>query len=492
MDLTKRISRGLKAHLGARLIFTLSNAVLLFALTRYLLSPEEYGLLYFAHSALGIGSMAAMLGLPKSTGRYVNEFLATDEGQVRHVIRISFTYLVVLAGIVSLLVTLLHEPLARALGDTALTPFLMVGGAYVGIRALYATLGNIFQGFNRVDYNGLLGAVNGVGRVVFALGFVLLGFGALGAFFGYVIGFGLATLVGGYVLWWRLLPDLEVASERAEDLTRRILEYSVPTAATRVSVVLDSKVDKVLIGMLAGPAAVGFYTLAEQIVDFCIVPARSLGFTISPAIGDREAAGGNDTATRLYEQSMEKMLLLYLPAAVGLILVAEPAVRYVFGTDYLGAVPVLRLFGIFIVVRAIHKITGNGLDYLGLARIRAIARGTTALGNVGLNILLIPPFGVLGAGIATVVTYSIYTGINVYYMHRELGLRWMYLAGRTARIAGIALVMGAVVSQIVPYVSGILTLAVAIATGLVVWTVLSVASGLLDLTEVRSFFAGSS
>lgn len=492
MNLAERVSRGLKAALGARIIYTLSNAVLLFVLTRYLLDPADYGLLYFAISVLSIGSMAAVLGLPKSTGRYVTEFLATDEGQVRHVIRISFTYLAILAGAVSLLVTLIHEPLAAALGSTEATPFLMAGGAYVGCRAAYSYLTNVFQGFNRVDYSALLGATNGISRVVFAVGFILLGFGALGAFFGYIVGFGLAALVGGYVLRQRLLADLEAAGERAEDLTRRILEYSVPTAATRVSVILDSRVDKVLIGTLAGPAAVGFYTLAEQIADFCIVPARSLGFTISPAIGDREAAGGNETAARLYEQSMEKMLLLYLPAAVGLMLVAEPTVRFVFGTDYLGAVPVLQLFGIFIVVRAIHKITGNGLDFLGLARVRAIARGTTALGNVGLNLLLIPPLGVLGAGIATVVTYSIYTGINVYYMHRELDLRWVYLAGRTARIAGIALAMGAVVSLIVPHISGMLTLAAAVGTGLAVWTTLSVASGLLDPAEVRSFLAGSS
>jgi O-antigen/teichoic acid export membrane protein len=186
---------------------------------------------------------------------------------------------------------------------------------------------------------------------------------------------------------------------------------------------------------------------------------------------------------------MEKILLLYIPAAVGIVLVAEPAIRIVFGGEYLAAVPVLQLFAVFVVVRAIHKITGNGLDFLGLARVRAIARGCTAVGNVALNLVLIPQFGIVGAAIATLVTYTAYTAVNVYYIHRELSLRLGYLLGQAGRITVIALLMGGVVSLVTPHVASLATLLVAIGTGIFVWAVLSVVSGLLDPTEVRSFLA---
>jgi O-antigen/teichoic acid export membrane protein len=296
-------------------------------------------------------------------------------------------------------------------------------------------------------------------------------------------------VVGLLVLKYRLLADLAVATEPAADLTRRILEYSVPTAATRLSVVLDSRVDKVLLGVLIGPVAVGFYTLAKQIADFCIVPATALGFTISPALGDQHADDATERAATLYERSMENVLLLYLPAAVGLALVAEPAIRILVGTDYLGAVPVLQLFSFFVIVRAIHKITGNGLDYLGLARIRAIARGTAAGSNVVLNLLLIPQFGVMGAAVATVVTYTAYTAVNVYYIHRELNLEMGYLLGRTARIGAIAVAMGGVVWPLIPHVSGVFTLAGAVLVGGAVWAGLAIASGLLDIGEMRGLLA---
>jgi O-antigen/teichoic acid export membrane protein len=147
------------------------------------------------------------------------------------------------------------------------------------------------------------------------------------------------------------------------------------------------------------------------------------------------------------------------------------------------------LFGVFVVVRAVHKITGTGLDYLGLARIRAVARGTTAGGNVVLNLLLIPPYGIVGAAVATLLTYSTYTAINVIYIHRELRLPLAALAGQTARVTGIALAMGAAVSLALPFVSGLLTLLAAVALGVAVWAGLAVASGLLDLGEVTSLLA---
>ncbi|MDS0258511.1 oligosaccharide flippase family protein [Haloarcula sp. S1CR25-12] len=487
MTLADRIAAGFKLTMVGRVVHAAANGALLLVLTRYLLEPDQYGLLYFAISVVGIAELFGTLGVPNATARYVNEYLEKDERQVRYIIRWSLAIILAVALSVSVVVSLAGGVLADLLGRPAVAPVLTVGGLYIAGRSLIGYLKSVFQAFNRVGYSAGLTVVNSVTRLAVTTGLVVLGYGVTGAMAGYVVGFFVAVAVGLVALYANFYRSLPPTETPESDLRGRIARYSVPTAATRASVVLDSKIDTVLVGILATPAAVAFYTLARQIADLCIAPAQSLGFTITPTLGEQSAAENSDTAGRIYGESLRNVLLLYVPAAAGLVVVAEPTIRYVVGTEYLGAVALVQLYALFVVVRAVHKITGSALDYLGLAQIRAIARGTSAGGNFLLNLLLIPPLGALGAGIATVITYSAYTGVNVYYIHRELQFDIGGVASDLARVAAIALVMVGVVVSVLPHVHGIVSLAAVIATGGAVWATLAVASGLVEPSAVLSF-----
>jgi O-antigen/teichoic acid export membrane protein len=243
------------------------------------------------------------------------------------------------------------------------------------------------------------------------------------------------------------------------------------------------------VGVILSPVAVGYYTVAKQVSEFTAVPVSAFGFTVSPALGEQAAAGNVDRAARLYEESLRHVLLFYLPAATGLVLVAPPLVRHVFGTDYLPAVPVLQVFAGFIVVNAVNKVTNDGLDYLGRARSRAVAQGSMAGANAVLNVLLLPVLGVVGAAIATVLTYSVYTAANVYFIHQELSPALWALASDTGTVLVVAGGMGLLVLALLPYVSGVGSLLAVVAAGGATWAALAVLTGLLDVERVVGFLA---
>jgi O-antigen/teichoic acid export membrane protein len=315
--------------------------------------------------------------------------------------------------------------------------------------------------------------------------FAALGLGVAGALAGYVAGLAVAAVVGGVLAYQRFYTAYDAAPSAEPGLWRRIVEYSLPLTATRGANVLDKKVDTILVGVLGSVTGVAFYTVAKQVSNFASMPAASLGFTLSPALGEQQNRGSGDRAARLYERSLSYVLLAYVPAAVGLVLVAEPLVRYVFGTDYLGAAPVVQVFAGFVLVNAVNKITTDGLDYLGRARTRAVAKVATATANAGLNVALIPAYGALGAAAATVATYTAYTALNVAVIHRELGVRLDRVAGRLAVVCLVTAGMAASVWFVLPYVSGVVSLLGAVAVGVAAWAGLSVAGGAVDVTEVR-------
>ncbi|MDZ5810216.1 flippase [Halorubrum sp. AD140] len=485
MSLSDRITTGVKATLGANVVDAVANGLLMLVLTRYLLSPTEFGLLHYALSIIGVVAILGTIGLPSSAARYVTELSETDPDQVRYVVRFGLVAILGLSIAVGAGLALASPLIGRATDEPGLVPLLVLGLGYVLGNSLHKTFSKLFQAINRVDWSGRLKALSGVSRLAGAVLLVLAGFGAAGALAGYLVGFAVASAVGAVAFYRISYTTLPPAGDVQDGLKRRILEYSVPLTATRGANVLDKRIDTVLVGVFLGPVAVGYYTVARQVSQFAAIPATSLGYTISPTVGEQYADEDLARARRVYEASLRHVLLLYVPAAVGLVLVAEPTVTHVFGPDYADAAPVLQILAGYLLVNAINKVTSDGLDYLGRARSRAIVKSVTATANFLLNLALIPALGVVGAAVATVITYTVYTVTNVYIIHDELDLNLPAIARLLGGVAAVAAVMGGVVRLLVPQVTGIPTLLVVVGAGVAVWAVLSTLGGLLDVARIR-------
>lgn len=478
--------RGIKATFVSRFVSIAANGLLILLLSRFLLGPEGYGMLFLALSILAVAQLVADLGIARSAARYVSQYKETDRGQVPHILHISLRIKVVLIAVVVVALVAGRHRVASVLGQPELAVLLLVGCGYVVAFSCKNYTVSVFQGFNAVEYSAVVTIVDYTSRVVFVVVFVTLGWGVLGALVGYIAGGMLASGLGFGLLFYHFYRQYDPATRPAEGLRRRILEYSVPLTASESANVLDRRIDIVLIGFFLTPAAVGFYTLAKQIAEFVVAPAGSVGFALSPAYGEEKANDRLERAARIYESSLQFVVLLYVPAAVGLLLVAEPAVTLVFGTDYAGAVPVVQVLCLYLFFQAVTNVTTQALDYLGRARHRAIAKGITSVLNVVLTILFIPVWGIVGAAVATVLTFGLYTLANVYVMHVELPLSY----GRLGRIAsgaiGISAVMGATVLVVADEISGLLSLGAVVALGIVIWAGLATASGLLDVRKAVS------
>lgn len=492
MSFADRIAHGVKASFGARIIKIATNALLLVALTRFLLTTDQYGLLYTVISVVGVASMFATLGLPSSAARYVAEYTETDPSQVPRILKVSVGFVLAFGLLTAIVLITFDDQIGSLVGERAVTPLLSLAAVYVVFESLHKYVTGIFQGLNEIPLSAAMNVIAQIGRLLFAVGLVAVGFGVWGALAGYLLGFVLSAVIGGWLLYSRFYRELSTGSELEDGLVRRILEYSVPLTATRGATVIDKKIDTVLVTALAGLTPAAYYSVAKQIADACVSPASSLGYTISPAFGEQKAGDRLERAARLYEYSLEHVLIFYIPATAGLILVAEPMLHHVFGRDYLGATPVIQVFSLFILANAVNKITTDSLDYLGRAKIRAIFKGGMAIGNVTLNLLLIPIYGAAGAATASVITFGTYTVLCVYIITTELPIQFGQIIRPLARVFVITGVMIVGVSLLVPYISGIVTLFGVVGAGGGIWLTLSAAWGVIDIEQLWSYVDPSS
>ncbi|WP_408957970.1 oligosaccharide flippase family protein [Natrinema sp. 74] len=486
MSVSDRIAAGIKATFVARAVNISVNGLLMVLLSSVLLSPGEYGLLFLAISIIGVAQLFGDLGIARSAARYVAEFKEADSSQVPHILSIALKYRFLLVVTTVLLIVLVRETVATALGEPGLGVLLLVGAGLLASRSLHTFNTVAFQGFNAVELSAIVNVVNYLARIALVVGFVTLGWGVVGALLGYAVAAAVAAVIGLGLLYTRFYRTFDTADAPEAGLRRRILEYSVPLTVSRSAGVIAARIDTVLIGVFMTPVAVGFYTLGKQISEFVLAPAGSIGFAVSPTFGEDKANDELDRAARLYESTVEYVLLLYVPATVGLLVIAKPAVLLVFGREYAGAVPVVRVFSFFVLVQSVTLVTTNVLDFLGRARVRAIAKGVSSIANFGLNIVFIPMYGVVGAAAVTVVTYSAYSLANLYIVHTELDLHTTRLLRTALGTTGISAVMGLCVLGLMPYAANIVSLLGVTVLGAAIWASMATISGLFDPRETVS------
>lgn len=484
MNQVGKLASRFKFEFVGRIISIGASSLLMVALAR-LLGPNDYGLLFLAISIFGVFGVFSKLGIAKSCARYVSEYKEQDPSQLPHIFRVALVFNFITAAVTGVILLLGYRQLATALNEPDLIPLLLFGVLYLAFEALATFARLVLQGFEEIKFSAATQAINRITRLAFVIGFVAIGFGAIGALVGYILSFVVASLFGIWILYRQVYRDIEATAVIEPGLRRRIGEYTIPLTATSTANVLDKQIDTVLVGFFLNPVAVSYYVLSKQAVEFLETPVSALGFTLSPSFAAQKADGNIEKAARIYEEALTHSLLLYIPAAAGISLVADPAIVLVFGDDYSGAVIVLQALSLYVVFQSVTKITSNALDFLGRAKARAIAKGVTSMSNVCLNIVLIPLVGVVGAAISTVITYSLYTGANVYIIHQEFGLRIGILLRRIVTIIGVTASMVVVIVPASEYVNGWPSLAAIVILGVVIWATLSVLTGLLNVKQIR-------
>ncbi|WP_255171273.1 flippase [Natrononativus amylolyticus] len=489
MSLISDLSKRFRAELVGRIIDVISGGILIVALA-HLLDPNAYGLLFLAISIFGMAEILSRFGIAKSAARFIVEHRGSNPTQITYILKFSFIYNIVMIIIVSVVFLLSHAHIAYLLEEPDLVPLLIVGVLYIAFSTLVVFNRHVLQGFEAIEISALLNAGVSIIQLLFAVGFVLLGYGVIGALVGYILGFIIISILGLsyiYIQYYRggEKRDTEI------DLQRQIVSYSFPLIATNSANVLAKQVDTILVGFFLNPTAVAFYTISKQVITFVETPISALGFTLSPTYAAQKTSGNSETAARIYERAFSYGLLLYVPGAAGLILISEPMIRIIFGSDYLGAVPVLQILSIYAILQSITKITSEGLDFLGRAQERAILMVITSVLNAVLNIILIPIVGVIGAAIATVITYSIYTVGTVFLITIELKISVKFLFQRIAVAISISVIIYLIVSQFIEYITGFITLFAIVGLGVVIWLSLLHILGVFNVRKSYEKVIGS-
>ncbi|MBT9169360.1 MAG: hypothetical protein DDT19_02719 [Syntrophomonadaceae bacterium] len=215
--------------------------------------------------------------------------------------------------------------------------------------------------------------------------------------FSYAIGSALGFLLTIRVLWPYFKNLLTYFSK---NLLRPIFSAAWPFALLGLSGTIMVNTDILMLNLWRSAEEIGFYSANQRIIQFFYIIPMLLSVAIFPSLA-RLANTDNEKFRRLLEKSISASLFVGIPIVFGGLILSEEIINLLFGAQYLPAVPAFKLLLITVLIIFPSYFIGNAVFAHNQQKKFIIFSGLGAFSNVALNYFLIPPFGIIGAAIAT-------------------------------------------------------------------------------------------
>jgi O-antigen/teichoic acid export membrane protein len=183
-----------------------------------------------------------------------------------------------------------------------------------------------------------------------------------------------------------------------------LLRESIPLAGLHVVAVFYFRIDGVLLSLLASPEQVGSYGLAYRVVgNAAIVGTLFVNSAFSTMA--RSWAEGRAAFNAVVTRSMNFMLLCAAPLVVFGIALGPTVVQLIASDSYTASAGrATQLLSVAIAAGYINLLLSQALVAAHKQRYLVIASPLALVFNIALNLVLVPPLGAEGAGIALVCT----------------------------------------------------------------------------------------
>jgi O-antigen/teichoic acid export membrane protein len=249
----------------------------------------------------------------------------------------------------------------------------------------------------------------------------LLGFRLLGAVYGFLLSSAISAFVGLYLLR-RIFPDLVSGLESSYEV-RKLLRFSVPVLFVGFSSVLLGQTDRIMLGYFKASEDLGLYTAAALISQQAGLLMYSFGYIFCPIISDLCNRKDFTNLDRLFKTVTRWIVSLNLVILLPLILFSRQ-IMGIFGPGFAAGWSVLAVLStVHLVGYSVGgALVGYVLQMSGKQDVELINAVVMLTANVALNLWLIPPYGILGAAMATGVSFAAINVARILEVYRFLGM----------------------------------------------------------------------
>jgi len=359
------------------------------AILARLLSPSDFGLMGMVMVVIGFAQAFADMGLS-------NAIIQRQDVPESHLS--SFFWINFLTGILLFICMLLIRPLAVIYFKQPNLSNYLIFAAFI---FLITPAGQIFTTLLRKELRFKILSKIEIGSMVVysvsAIGLALAKFGVLSLIFGQLISSLFTVGILFFIFRKSWLPRFHFSIKEIQSY----LSFGAFQMGERAVNYLSANIDYIIIGRFLGPAALGFYALAYQIMIFPLTKINPIitkvAFPVFSKIQD-----DNSIMRRGYCKAINYISMLSFPMLAGMLVIAPEFVRLVYGAKWVPSIIVLQIFCLV----GVFKSLGNPVGSILLAKGRAdigFYWNIFAVIMVSLAVIVGVNWGIVGVAVAILI-----------------------------------------------------------------------------------------
>ena len=272
-----------------------------------------------------------------------------------------------------------------------------------------------------------------------------------------IVAIAAGTLLGGlgqiFLQWpalrregFRYQPVLDTRDPALREIGRLMVPAVAGLAAVQVNLMVNS--------WLASSLGTGAVSWLDYAFRLMYLPIGLFGVSIAtaslPDISTHAAHEDYAGARRAVSSGLRMILMLNVPATVGLLVLATPIVRLIFergrftATDTAATAAALMYYGPGLVGYSAVKLLSSAFYALGNSRIPLMSSAASVAFNIAVNLMLVGPLGHRGLALGTAAAALLNAALLIGLLRARLGgLEGARVVAACIKISVASLVMGA-------------------------------------------------
>ena len=208
---------------------------------------------------------------------------------------------------------------------------------------------------------------------------------------------------------------------------RRHLKPIFLIFGTSVATSIYMTMDTTMLGAMCGDNATGIYTAAVKINSVVSTLISTISSTILPRVSYYIGNGLQEEYRKLMKTSMNILLMISIPAAIGMMCTSDILILVFSGEEFLAGSLAAKILSAKVIVSAVNRILAYQIC-IPFKKDKEVLISTVcgAVFNLFANALWISKYGVTGAAIATLFSEVIVFIVLTYYSNRVFKTRLLY------------------------------------------------------------------